>query len=66
MRLSATLPITSSARIRAKAGWLVGWWTTFVAAPALFAALRQADPIAGTVLVAVTTAVMFLAGAVAR
>jgi hypothetical protein len=42
-RLSATLPISSAARERAKLAWLVGWWTIFVGAPGLFASLRQVD-----------------------
>ena len=44
-RLSATLPLTVSARARAKLAWLLGWWTLFIAAPAVFAALRQSDPV---------------------
>ena len=46
----ATLPITAAARARAKLAWLVGWWTIFVAIPALFASLRQADPPPGLAL----------------
>ena len=44
---------------RAKVAWIAGWWTIFVLAPALFAALRQADPLpalalalGGTVVIA--------------
>lgn len=44
-RLSHTLPIAPAARRRAKTAWLVGWWGVYVAAPGVFAALRQADPI---------------------
>jgi hypothetical protein len=41
-RLSATLPITASARARAKLAWLVVWLALFVAAPAAFALARLA------------------------
>ncbi|MBL9015810.1 MAG: hypothetical protein JNL83_16615 [Myxococcales bacterium] len=51
-KLSSTLPITTMARRRAKVAWVIGWWLIFVLAPALFAALRQADPIAGLALAA--------------
>ncbi|MGE5184046.1 MAG: hypothetical protein ACM31C_18375, partial [Acidobacteriota bacterium] len=36
-RLSATLPITGSARARAKAAWLGAWLAVYVIAPAVFA-----------------------------
>jgi hypothetical protein len=49
-KLSATLPITPAARRRAKVAWVIGWWLIFVLVPALFATLRQADPIAGLAL----------------
>lgn len=49
-KLSATLPISTPARRRAKVAWVVGWWTIFVLAPALFASLRQVDPTAGLAL----------------
>jgi hypothetical protein len=39
-RLSATLPITASARARAKLAWLVVWLALFVGAPAAFALAR--------------------------
>ncbi len=39
-RLAATLPITASARARAKLAWLVVWLTIFVVAPAAFALVR--------------------------
>jgi hypothetical protein len=29
---------------------VIGWWTIFVAAPALFASLRQPDPLIGLAL----------------
>jgi hypothetical protein len=60
-RLSATLPITPAAAARAKLAWLLGWWTIFVAAPGLFAALRQADPAPGLALVAGGTAIALAA-----
>jgi len=50
-KLSASLPITGAARRRAKVAWVIGWWTIFVLAPALFAALRQAEPAVGLALV---------------
>lgn len=39
-RLAATLPITPSARARAKVAWLVAWTTIFIAVPLAFAAAR--------------------------
>lgn len=65
-RLSATLPLSPRASRRAKLAWLLGWWTIYVAAPALFAALRQADPTVGLVLTAGATIVMIVAGASPR
>ncbi|MBL0217518.1 MAG: hypothetical protein IPQ07_27045 [Myxococcales bacterium] len=50
-KLSATLPIAPSAVSRAKLAWVIGWWTLFVLAPALFAALRQPEPLVGLLLV---------------
>jgi len=51
VRVSDTLPILPAARHRAKLAWLVGWWTTFVLAPGLFALARVADrAAAGTLL----------------
>jgi hypothetical protein len=60
-RLSTTLPIPPAAAARAKLAWLAGWWTIFVAAPGLFAALRQADPAPGLALVAGGTAIALAA-----
>ncbi|HWU87116.1 MAG TPA: hypothetical protein VN253_07570, partial [Kofleriaceae bacterium] len=60
-RLSSTLPIAAAASARAKLAWLLGWWTIFVAAPGLFAALRQTDPVPGLALVAAGTLVAVLA-----
>jgi hypothetical protein len=51
-RLSLTLPIDRSSRQRAKLAWVIGWWTIFVALPALFASLRQPDPTIGLALLA--------------
>lgn len=58
-KLSQTIPISRAAGRRAKVAWIAGWWTIFVLAPALFAALRQADPLpalalalGGTVVIA--------------
>ncbi|MBA3465298.1 MAG: hypothetical protein H0T46_35530 [Deltaproteobacteria bacterium] len=61
VKLSATLPISSAARRRAKVVWVIGWWTIFVLVPALFAALRQPDPIEGLALLGGGT-VLVLAG----
>lgn len=49
-KLSATLPIAPSSRDLAKLAWILGWWTIFVLAPALFAALRQPSPLPGLAL----------------
>jgi hypothetical protein len=65
-RLSATLPLTASARTRARLAWLVGWWSIFVAIPGVFAALRQADPVVGLGLTAVATIAIIVAGALPR
>ncbi|HSK05708.1 MAG TPA: hypothetical protein VK932_30880 [Kofleriaceae bacterium] len=61
-RLSATLPIAAAAVARAKLAWLLGWWTIFVLAPGLFAALRQADPVPGLALLGGGTAIALAAG----
>ena len=53
-RLTATLPIASASRARARRAWLVGWWTVFVLAPGLVAALRT-DPIVGLTLLGAGT-----------
>jgi hypothetical protein len=65
-RLSSTLPIPPAAAARAKLAWLLGWWALFVAAPALFASLRQADLAPGLLLLAAGTAVATLAALAAR
>lgn len=62
-RLSATLPLSPRALARAKLAWLVGWWVVFVAAPAVFAALRQPEPVSGLALTAGATLLMIVAGA---
>jgi len=65
-RLSATLPLTAGARARAKLAWLLGWWSIFVGAPAVFAALRQTDPTVGIALAAGSTLAIIVAGALPR
>ena len=65
-RLSATLPLPARALRRAKLAWLLGWWSVFVAAPAVFAALRQPEPVSALAIVAGATAVMIVAGALQR
>ncbi|MEO7735379.1 MAG: hypothetical protein ABIY55_30780, partial [Kofleriaceae bacterium] len=65
-RLSATLPLTPTAQARAKLAWLLGWWSIFVAAPAVFAALRQTDSTIGLALAGAATLVMIVAGASRR
>jgi hypothetical protein len=57
-RLSHALPISSAARNRAKLAWITGWWMIFVAAPALFAALRQPSPVEGLALLGGGTVVV--------
>lgn len=66
VRLSATLPLTARARSRAKLAWLLGWWSIFAAAPAVFAALRQSDPTVGIALAGAATIAIILAGALSR
>jgi hypothetical protein len=41
-RLSATLPITRAARIRAKVAWIAAWTCVFLVIPLLFAVVRLA------------------------
>jgi hypothetical protein len=65
-RLSATLPLTPRTRARAKLAWLLGWWAIFAGAPAMFAALRQTDPMIGLVLAGAATFLMIVAGALPR
>jgi hypothetical protein len=65
-RLSATLPLPPHARQRAKLAWLLGWWIVFAVAPAVFAALRQAEPVSGLALVAGATVMIVVAGALRR
>jgi hypothetical protein len=65
-RLSATLPLSARARARAKLAWLLGWWTVFVVAPAVFAALRQTEPTVGFALAGAATIVIIVAGALPR
>jgi hypothetical protein len=65
-RLSATLPIPAQARARAKLAWLLGWWSVFVLAPAVFAALRQSERVSGLALACAATIAMIVAGALRR
>lgn len=60
-RLSATLPIEAAARRRAKLAWLAGWWTIFVAAPGVFAAVRQVDPVPGLAILGGCTVAVLVA-----
>lgn len=62
-RLSATLPLTPAANARAKLAWLLGWWTIFIGAPAVFAAVRQSAPAIGLALVGAATLFIIVAGA---
>jgi len=65
-RLSATLPLGAAANARARLAWLLGWWTIFTGAPAVFAALRQAEPMTGIALTGAATVLMIVAGALPR
>jgi hypothetical protein len=65
-RLSATLPLGASAQARAKLAWLLGWWSIYILAPALFAALRQTEPTFGLAFTGAATAVIIVAGALPR
>jgi hypothetical protein len=65
-RLSATLPLSPRAHARAKLAWLLGWWMVFVVVPAVFAALRQPEPVSGLALTAGATVLMIVAGALPR
>lgn len=58
IRLSQSLPISAAARRRAKLAWITGWWTIFVLAPGLFAALRQSSPVEGLALVGGATCIV--------
>jgi hypothetical protein len=63
-KLSATLPISARSRRLAKLAWIVGWWTIFVLAPALFSALRQPAPLPGLALVGGGTLAVLMAALV--
>ncbi|MGE0547914.1 MAG: hypothetical protein AB7O24_20275 [Kofleriaceae bacterium] len=65
-RLSRTLPISAAAFGRAKVAWLCGWWTIFVAAPALFSAARQAQPMPGLALLGGGTLTVIIAAFIRR
>ncbi len=64
-RLTSTLPIAKPAISRAKVAWVIGWWTIFVAAPGVFAVVRQADLVpyvsllGGATVVVIASAVVF-------
>lgn len=60
-RLTATLPITSGAFRRAKIAWVVGWWSIFVGAPAVFAVVRQDDAVPYLALLAGSSVVVIAA-----
>ena len=64
-RLAATLPLARGGIVRAKVVWIAGWWTIFLGVPALFAALRQADPVPGLALLGGGTVVVLVAALVA-
>jgi len=64
-RLSLTLPISPASVRRAKLAWVIGWWAIFVAAPGLFASLRQPEPLIGLALLGGGTLVV-LASALLR
>ena len=65
-RMSLTLPISAAARTRAKLAWVIGWWTIFVVAPALFASLRQPEPLIGLALLGGGTLVVIGSALVRR
>jgi len=65
-RLSATLPLPPRAHAAARLAWLTGWWTVFVAVPAMFAALRQPEPVSAVALTAGATFLVIVASALPR
>ncbi len=65
IRLSQSLPITASARRRAKVAWIVGWWMIFVVAPGVFAVVRQSSTTEGFALLGGATLVV-LGAVIAR
>ncbi len=65
-RMSHTLPISAAARRRAKLAWVLGWWTIFVALPAVFASLRQPEPLIGLALLGGGTVVVLASALVRR
>jgi len=65
-RMSLTLPISAAARRRAKLAWVIGWWTIFVVIPAVFASLRQPEPLVGLALLGGGTVVVLVSALVRR
>ena len=66
LRLSQSLPISTTARRRAKLAWITGWWTIFVIVPGLFATLRQTSPSEGLALLGGATVIVFGAASLRR
>ncbi len=60
-RLTPTLPIALAAVSRAKVAWVIGWWVIFVAAPGVFAVLRQPEPVPFVALLGGATVVVLAA-----
>jgi hypothetical protein len=65
-RLAATLPLSRGGIVRAKLVWLLGWWTIWIAAPALFAMLRQPDPAPWLALLGGGTVIVLVAALLKR
>ncbi len=60
-RLTPTLPIAPAAVGRAKVAWVAGWWLIFIAAPGVFAVLRQPEPVPFVALLGGATVVVLAA-----
>lgn len=60
-RLTPTLPIAPAAVARAKVAWVIGWWLIFVAAPGVFAVVRQVELVPYLALLGGATAVVIVA-----
>lgn len=65
-RLSKTMPLAPAGITRAKLVWLLGWWTIFLVVPALFAALRQPEPLPGLALLGGGTIIVLFAAVFRR